>query len=121
MHATLAGLPFKWTFDIRCIYKNMDVHFIFRGQRFIWNSEKASSNEVKHGIRFEVACEVFFDPFVRYREATVEDETRDAALGCTEDGSMYFVVHAWREQDTIRLISARHATPQERRSYEDDE
>ena len=99
----------------------MDVCFLYRGQLFLWDSVKASANEGKHGVRFETACQVFFDPFVRYFDASAPDEQRDAALGVTIDGSLLFVVHLWRQEDTIRIISARLATASERRSYEDSE
>ena len=99
----------------------MDVHVLYRGQRFVWNAEKAAANESKHGVRFETACEVFFDPLVRLEEAGAEDEARDAAVGFTEDWRLLFVVHLIREDDTIRIVSARPATAQERRAYEDCE
>ncbi|MGB6723723.1 MAG: BrnT family toxin [Terracidiphilus sp.] len=41
--------------------------------------EKAHSNFTKHGVRFEQACEVFFDPFVHMLDATAEVEAR----GCS--------------------------------------
>nr|WP_245781735.1 BrnT family toxin [Granulicella pectinivorans] len=50
-----------------------------RGQQFIWDGDKAAANLAKHGIRFETACDVFFDPFVRQTDASVED--RDARRG----------------------------------------
>jgi uncharacterized DUF497 family protein len=59
----------------------MDVHFTYAGQRFTWDAEKALANYAKHGVRFEHACEVFFDPFVRIVDATGGDEPREAALG----------------------------------------
>ncbi len=99
----------------------MDVYFLYRGQKFLWDSHKASANEAKHSVRFETACQVFFDPFVRYVEASVEEERRDAALGRIIDGSLLFVVHVWLEEDIIRIISARMATASELRSYEDGE
>jgi len=52
----------------------MDVHLLYGRQRFVWNAEKAAANERKHGVRFETACEVFFDSLVRFEEAGVEDE-----------------------------------------------
>jgi len=97
----------------------MDVYFLLHGQRFVWDSEKASINAGKHGISFESACEVFFDPFVRLVEASAGEEERDAAIGLTEDWRLLFVVHIVREGETIRVISARPATSYERRSYED--
>jgi uncharacterized DUF497 family protein len=99
----------------------MDIYFLFHGQRFVWDSEKASGNAEKHGVKFEMACQVFFDPFIRIEDATVDEEVRDAAIGLTEDWTLLFVVHLMREGDTIRIISARPATAWERRSYEDSE
>ena len=99
----------------------MDIHFLFRGQRFVWDSEKASINLSKHGVSFEVACQIFFDPFLRLEDASTGEEERDAAIGLTEDWTLLFVVHILREGETIRIISARPATAPERRSYEDSE
>jgi uncharacterized DUF497 family protein len=99
----------------------MDVYFLLQGQRFVWDSEKASSNLSKHGVSFEAASQVFFDPFVRVLEASSDEEQRDAAIGLTEDWSLLFVVHVWREEDAIRIVSARLATAQERRWYEDSD
>jgi hypothetical protein len=99
----------------------LDIHFLFRGQRFVWDSEKASINLSKHGVSFEVACQIFFDPFLRLEDASTGEEERDAAIGLTEDWTLLFVVHILREGETIRIISARPATAPERRSYEDSE
>jgi uncharacterized DUF497 family protein len=99
----------------------MDICFLYHGQRFVWDSEKASSNGAKHGVRFEIACQVFFDPFIHLEEATDDEEARDAAIGLTEDWTLLFVVHLLRDGETIRVISARAATAQERRAYEDSE
>jgi uncharacterized DUF497 family protein len=99
----------------------VDINFLFHGQRFVWDSEKASSNVNKHGVKFEKACEVCFDPFLRIEDATVDEEPRDAAVGLAEDWTLLFVVHLLRGGDTIRIISARPATAQERRTYEDSD
>ena len=99
----------------------MDLLFLYGGQQFVWDPEKASINLDKHGITFEKACQVFFDPFVRLQDASDQGEARSAVIGLTEEWSMLFVVHLWRENDSIRIVSARLATAQERRSYEDTE
>jgi uncharacterized DUF497 family protein len=99
----------------------MDIYFLYHGQLFVWDSEKASSNVSKHGVRFEMACQVFFDRFIRIEDANVDEENRDAAIGMTEDWMLLLVVHIQREGGTIRIISARPATAQERRSYEGSE
>jgi hypothetical protein len=98
----------------------MDAHFTYAEQRFRWDMEKANSNFVKHRVRFEQACEVFFDPFVRVLDATAEDEAREAVLGLTEDWALLFVAHTVREDEAIRIISARPASSAERRLYEDE-
>ncbi len=73
------------------------------------------------GSVFEVACQIFFDPFIRIEDASAGDEQRDAAIGLTEDWTLLFVVHMLREGEIIRIISARPATTPERRTYEDIE
>ncbi len=98
----------------------MDVLYRYEGLEFVWNAQKAISNFSKHGIRFERACEVFVDPLLQLRDAGVEDEARDAVVGVTEQGKLLFVVHIEREDEMIRIISARPAEPGERRDYEDN-
>jgi uncharacterized protein len=99
----------------------MDIFFLYQGQRFVWDEVKASSNLSKHGVSFEKACQVFFDPFLFLEDASSGGEQRDAAIGLTEDWSILFVVHLLREGDTIRILSARPATAPERKSYENGE
>ncbi len=97
----------------------MDTHFLYLGQRFLWDSEKASSNARKHGVSFELAFQIFFDPLIRMEEASSGEEERNAAIGLTEDWALLFVVHLLREGNLIRIISARSATARERRAYEE--
>lgn len=99
----------------------MDLALLYQGQRFVRNADKASVNLAKHGGAFERGCEVFFDPFLRLEEASAEGEKRDAVIGFTEDWALLFVVHVLRAEDEIRIISARSATAQERRAYENSE
>jgi uncharacterized protein len=80
---------------------------------------KTAANIEKHGIRFEQACEVFLDPLARLVDAGVEDEARDALLGEVTQGKLLFVVHVERNDEAIRIISARPATVIERENYED--
>jgi uncharacterized DUF497 family protein len=96
----------------------MDVTYELHGQSFEWDSEKASANLRKHHVSFERACEVFFDPLLRFVDASSRGEERDAVIGLAEDWSLLFVVHVVHEADTLRIISARRATASERRIYE---
>ena len=99
----------------------MDIAFLYQSQRFLWDIDKSSTNLVKHGISFEEACQVFFDPLLRVEDAATGDEQRDAVIGLTENWALLFVVHMSGEGDAIRIISARQATAQERRAYENYE
>ena len=98
----------------------MDVFSTLDGQRFVWDSEKASRNALKHGIRFEEGREVFLDQLAKYEDASPENEARQACIGLTTEYRLLYVVHVIREGDVLRLISARVAEPAERRRYEDD-
>jgi len=98
---------------------SMDVLYRYAGLEFVWDVHKAASNITKHGIRFEQACEVFLDPLARVLDAGVDEEARDALLGESEQGSLLFVVHIEREAEAIRITSARPATAQEKKDYED--
>ena len=72
----------------------------------------------KHGISFEAACEIFFDPFIALlRSRMLDAEERETAIGMTEGWRLLVVVYTFREK-AIRLISARPATPIEKDDYE---
>lgn len=51
--------------------------------------------------------------------AEMRDEARDAVIGYTEFQKLLFVVHVARHEEIIRINSARRATSQERRAYEE--
>jgi hypothetical protein len=97
----------------------VDRHVELDSLQFVWNEAKAAVNLAKHGVRFEAACEVFFDPLLRVTDAMIESESRQTVIGETRLGRLLFVVHAEIEDDVIRIISARAATARERNEYED--
>ena len=88
--------------------------------RFEWDAAKARANLRKHGVSFEEASTVFYDELA----ATGADpdhsvgEARFVTFGVSSDNRLLVVSHADRG-DTIRIISARMATPPERRIYEE--
>lgn len=97
----------------------MPVHYTLNDILFEWDARKAAANRRKHGIDFEEACEVFFDPFLRAADGGAEGgELREAVLGMTRDWRLLFVVYVERDE-SFRLISARPVTRVERRFYED--
>ena len=88
--------------------------------RFEWDPRKARSNERKHGISFEEARSVFFDEQALLLEdpQPLNEEERFVLLGVSASFRLLVVVHALRERDVIRIISARKATRLETREYE---
>ena len=85
---------------------------------FEWDEEKNAANIKKHGIDFEDAILVFNDEYYVefYDDAHSIDEDRYNVIGMVDD--VLFVVYTERKQ-RIRIISARLATPTERRLYHD--
>ena len=95
------------------------ANYRLAGASFEWDAAKAAANQLKHGIPFELACEVFFDPFFRIVDADPGDEARYAAIGNTRSQQLLFVVHLARHEEITRIISARRAATPERRLYEE--
>jgi uncharacterized DUF497 family protein len=86
--------------------------------KFEWDRRKASTNLGKHGIDFADATEVLFDPLaITVHDTDAErDGDRFVTIGSDGLGRILVVVFTWRK-DRIRIISARKATPRERREY----
>ena len=90
--------------------------------RFEWNNDKAKTNVRKHKISFELASYVFEDEFAQTElEGTEHGKARWRTTG--RIGNILVAVsHTYREKngdEIIRLISARKATPRERRRFEE--
>ncbi|MFZ5769824.1 MAG: BrnT family toxin [Thermodesulfobacteriota bacterium] len=87
--------------------------------KVLWDPEKAIINLRKHKIRFSDAEPVFFDPMALTREDDdTEDEQRFVSVGLDALHRILVVVYTYRGEE-IRLISARRATPKERKYYEE--
>src|SRR3546814_1570964 len=65
----------------RSMAMNMDVHFEYHGNTFVWDKGKARSNLHKHGVAFEEAAAAFFDPLFVLVDASRNEESRDALIG----------------------------------------
>jgi uncharacterized protein len=87
---------------------------------FEWDSRKAHSNFVKHGVGFDEASTVFGDSLA----LTIPDpehslaENRYITMGKAFNGKLLVVVHTDRG-DNIRVVSARRASRRERQRYEE--
>lgn len=88
--------------------------------RFEWSNDKAARNLFKHGVSFEEAKTVFDDPlFVVFADPIHSlEERRFIIIGETEHSKALMVAYTERDE-TTRIISARKATPKERKVYEE--
>jgi len=83
-----------------------------------WDPRKAIANRRKHGVDFADAGTVLHDEqAITIRDESSDAEDRFVTLGMDALGRVLVVVYTWRG-DRPRLISARKATPRERRHYE---
>ena len=95
----------------------MDSVYRLQGVEFVWDTNKFQINLEKHGVSFEEAAEVFFDPFYQEGDATANDEQRNFILGYSRTQRLLLVVYVERSL-RIRIISPRPATRTERKLYE---
>ena len=97
---------------------------------FDWDPHKAEENIRKHQISFEEASSAFYDEHARivYDPDHSQDEDRYILLGVSEESRLLMVCHLYKENDDlrsvvdhrlIRIISARPATKDERRQYQE--
>lgn len=88
---------------------------------FEWDPKKAAANLRKHRLSFENASTIFLDPLaITFPDPDHSmEEQREITIGYTIEGDLAFVAHCERGY-RIRIISARFATPAERRQYEED-
>jgi hypothetical protein len=90
--------------------------------RFEWDGTKAASNLKKHRVPFDEAVTVFYDPLT----ATFGDpdhsqeESWLITVGYSARGRL-LVVSRIERGGVMRLISARRATPRERKRHEGEE
>jgi len=80
--------------------------------RFVWDPEKDKFNRAKHGLSFEESTELEI-----YDEAHSEQEDRFIAVGPIKRG-VIVVAYTEREDDVLRILSARMATKSELRRFE---
>ena len=89
--------------------------------RFEWDASKAERNFLKHDVTFEEAASAFADPLsltIEDPDHSSPDEERLITLGLAINQRLLVVAHCDRE-DQVRIISARRATRNERKSYEE--
>ena len=83
-----------------------------------YDSAKAEANLTKHGVSFDEAASSLLDPNALAREdEDLEGESRWVLLGMSASARLLVVVYTLRDEERIRLISARTATRREAESY----
>jgi uncharacterized DUF497 family protein len=89
---------------------------------FEWDPQKDLMNRKKHGVSFEEAATVFEDvnALVISDPEHSEDEERFVILGFSLQANLLVVCHCYRASESvIRIISARKATKNESRQYQE--
>lgn len=87
---------------------------------FVWDERKNRENQRQHGISFEEATTIFADENARLIRDTDHSESEDRfiLIGFSAKLRILVVVHAYRQDEKeVRIISARKATPKERKQY----
>ena len=86
--------------------------------RFTWDDKKRQTNLRDHRVDFADAVGVFFDDrALTTEDADAEGEQRLVTMGRDFLDRVLIVVYTERGEDEIRLISARKASPGERKAY----
>jgi len=88
--------------------------------RFEWDINKARTNIRKHGVSFDEAASAFRDRLASIfdDEDHSTEESREIIIGHSAVGRLLLVSFTEKANSTVRIISARVATKQERISYE---
>jgi uncharacterized DUF497 family protein len=93
---------------------------VYKG-KYIWYAHKNEINKRKHHISFEIASDVFNDPFYMevFDDENSVDEDRFRITGTVTGlvGGSYLTVSVTYRDSLIRIFSARDAVPEEIRSY----
>ena len=86
---------------------------------FEWDISKAAANLKKHGVSFEEAKTVFDNPLAVIFDDDLHsiDENREIIIGHSRQNRFLLIAFIERSY-SIRIISARLATRQERQDYE---
>ncbi len=102
------------------LYYNYSI--IMNAIQFEWDDVKAKTNKRKHDVTFEEAKTVFWDDNARliHDPDHSDEEERFLMLGLSFKQKLMLVVHCYRDDgNVVRLISARNASKNERKQYEE--
>jgi uncharacterized DUF497 family protein len=84
---------------------------------FEWDENKNQSNQLKHGISFEEASEIFRYPMYEMVD-THQDYGEIRYIGIGRNNQMIVLTVVFTERESrIRMISARRASKNEQKQY----
>lgn len=86
---------------------------------FDWDDAKAESNKKKHGVSFAEASTAFSDPnaIEILDRMHAHNEDRWILVGVSAKSRLLLVVYVERDQEFIRIVSARKAIRDEMDQY----
>jgi len=86
---------------------------------FKWDEKKNRENLRKHGLDFADAWQLFQHPvFVKLDDREDYGEDRWIGIGMMSNGIAVVFIFTEKDKETIRIISMRKATKNERARYE---
>ena len=87
---------------------------------FSWDGRKAQANLAKHGVSFEEAETAFADPlgWIYPDPLHSADERREVLIAESSRGRVLLVCFREAPGGSVRIISSREPTKNERRKYE---
>jgi uncharacterized protein len=105
----------------QCIAGKIDAMRYTNGVEFEWDESKAAANEAKHDVSFEEAMTIFTNPLavIFDDEGHSDEEKREIIIGHSFNNRLLLVSFTERP-GAIRIVSAREATRNERKEYEEN-
>lgn len=101
--------------------RNKNFQVTINGIPFEWDTWKDQRTQSKHGISFREAAEIFANDdtlLVPDEEHSDSDEERWNAIGYSSKQRVLIVCHCYKDNERIRIITARKAEPNEIAEYE---
>lgn len=112
----------QWSSDSFFVNFPVAIFVLMDVLRFEWDDGKSQSNFRKHGVSFDEAVTVFYDPLYieDYDDAHSDEEDWFKVIGESSVRRLLVVIYVERA-GIIRIISSRFATKNERRYYESED
>lgn len=90
--------------------------------RFEWDDAKADANLRKHGVSFREAMTVFYEGDAPVNGDVLHSglEDRFIIVGVSERYRLITVAFTYRDEETVRIISARRSNRREQQLYEQE-